>query len=194
MSFVWLLLAVLAGVLALLAIPADIEFSLHRHEGRQQNRCAVGWLFGALKLRVLPRTKSKRPHLQAGETRPRSKGAGRILSPLRSKGYAGRLLRLGRRLLHCIRIHELNLNVRLGLDDPADTGQLWGMLGALAATLRPPSVARIAITPDFAGEAFEIDAQGRVRVIPLQLLVVVLMFVLPPAVRHAERVLKSQIA
>ena len=194
MSIAWFLLVVLAGMLALLAIPVEVTFSAHRREGWKGGFCAVGWLFGAVKLRLFPRTIAKRTHPQRAKNHSRSKGVGRIRSLLQAEQFAGRLLRLGWRLRSCIRIRELNLNVRLGLDDPADTGQVWGMVGPLVATLRLPSVTHITISPDFAGEVLEIDAQGHVRVIPLQLLAVILVFVLSPVTLRAFRDLRIRAA
>jgi len=83
------------------------------------------------------------------------------------------------------------MEVRLGLDDPADTGRLWAVVGPLAAILTLPVHARVAIEPEFACEALEVDGKGCIRIIPIRLLFVVLVFLLSPGTLrtlHATRV------
>jgi hypothetical protein len=187
---VWLLLACLAGLLALLAVPVDLAFSVQRHDGRQEGTGTLGWLFGLVRLRLgkprvqVPatpeRTKVRRRHHKRGSAR-------RVMVMLRTEGFGWRLLRLAQDLLRHIYIRDLSMAVRLGLDDPADTGRLWGVVGPLAAILTLPHVTRIAIEPVFTSEVLEIDGSGDIRIIPIQLLFVILVFVLSPSTLRALR-------
>jgi len=186
---VWILFALLASLLLLLAIPVDLAFSVQRQEGRQEGRGTLGWLFGLVRLplgkpkmraQAKPaRLKIKRRH------RKRGGGARRIMAMFRIEGFGWRLLRLARDLLRRIHIRELSLEIRLGLDDPADTGRLWSVVGPLAAMLALPSVTRVAIEPEFSTEALEVDGKGHIRIIPVQLLLVILLFVLSPTTLRA---------
>lgn len=181
----WFLLGLIAGLLALLAIPMDVVFSLRRREGERTGSCRIDWLFGAVRLRVLPRSRSCDVAREAGKRDRGYGGAGRALAMLQNAGFAQCFLRMIRNLLRRIRIRDLALEIRLGLDDPADTGRLWGAVGPLAALLAPLPAARVSIEPDFGGEAFEIEGRGHVRVIPIQLLAVIARFLLAPATRRA---------
>lgn len=188
MFVVWILFALLAILLMLLAIPVDLAFSVQRHEGWQEGRGTLGWLFGLVRLRLgkaklraeskPERTKIKRRHHKRG-------GARRIMVMLRIEGFGWRLLRLARDLLRRIHIRELSLKIRLGLDDPADTGRLWAVVGPLAAMLALPPVTRVAIEPEFSTEALEVDGKGHIRIIPIQLLFVILVFLLSPTTLRA---------
>jgi hypothetical protein len=191
---VWIILTFLASLLALLAVPVDLAFSFQRREGRREGSGTLGWLFGLVRLRlgepkVRARVRPERPKLKG---RHRRHGSGRrVTAMFRIEGFAWRLLRLVRDLIRRIHIRDLNMEVRLGLDDPADTGRLWAVVGPLAAILPVPPAARVAIEPEFTSEAFEVYGKGRIRIIPLQLLFVMLVFLLSPsALRalHAMRV------
>ena len=188
----WLLLALVASLLALLAIPVDFEFSLQRREGRQKGSVVIGWLFGAVRvpLRSPAQARLERPRTQALDRK--HGGARRVISMLQTEGLGRHVLKLARGLLRRIHVRALSLDVRLGLDDPADTGRLWGVVAPLAALLTLPPVARVAIAPDFAAEIFEVEAQGHLRIIPIQCLAVIFVFVLSPTTLSALRSLRSQ--
>lgn len=184
----WLVLALVASLLALLAIPVELEFTWQCREGRHTGGGAIGWLFGAVRVPLRPRTDAK-PKLPTIKAQSRKRGgAGRMISMLQTEGFARRALKLARDLLRRIHVRTLNLDVRLGLDDPADTGRLWGAVGPLAALLPLPPVACVAITPDFSAEVLEFEGQGHIRIVPLQWLAVILVFVLSPATFRALRV------
>lgn len=188
MLVIWILLALLVGLLVLLAIPVDLAFSVQRREGRQESRGTLGWLFGLVRLRLgKPKVRA-----QAKPARPKIKrrqrkrgGARRVMAMLRIEGFGWCLLRLARDLFRRIHIRELSLEVRLGLDDPADTGRLWAVVGPLAAMLVLPPVTRVAIEPEFTTETLEVDSKGHIRIIPLQLLFVIFVFLLSPTTLRA---------
>lgn len=194
MLVVWILLAFLAGVFALLAVPVDLAFEVHRHPGRNEGTGSLGWLFGLVRLRFgerKGRTRSAPKRAKARQRRKRG-GARRMMAILRVEGFAVRLLRLARDLLRHVRIHYLSMAVRLGLDDPADTGRLWAALGPVAALVAMLPVARITIEPDFASETFEVDGEGRLRLVPIQLLFIVLVFLLSPRTLRVLRALRAE--
>ncbi len=185
MLVVWILLALLAGLLALLAVPLELAFSVRREGVRREGRGSLRWLFGLVRVRL----GGPGERVRAGPGRPASRrprrgggGARRMLALVQVEGFGSRLLRLARDLFRRIRIQELSLRVRLGLDDPADTGRLWAVVGPLAAL---PGLRRVAIEPEFAAETFELDGRGRIRIVPLRLLSVLLRFALSPVTLRA---------
>jgi hypothetical protein len=84
-----------------------------------------------------------------------------------------------KRVIAAIRLRDFSLRMRLGLDDPADTGLLWALLGTASAFV-PMDVA-----PDFTGETLEVDTQGNVRIVPVQLAWITARFALSPATVRA---------
>ena len=73
------------------------------------------------------------------------------------------------------------------MDDPADTGRLWGVVGPLAALLATSRAMQVSIQPDFAAEVFEYQGRGYISVIPLQVLALLLAFALSPVTLRAFR-------
>jgi len=61
------------------------------------------------------------------------------------------------------------LNLRVGLGDPADTGQLWAVLGPVAGALAMFEGASIRLLPDFAAAVVELQGSGRLRIVPLEI-------------------------
>ncbi len=104
---------------------------------------------------------------------------------LRNADLRRRLVKLVRGLLRAIKIKTLDLHLRLGLDDPADTGRLWGILGPLNSQLAGIRTANIRIEPDFAAEVFSLHSQGRITVVPLRVLSISLFFLLSPQMIRA---------
>jgi hypothetical protein len=185
---IWILIALLAGLLIVLAIPVELAFSVQRREGKQRVRGTFGWLFGLVRLplgKTKARAESRPVHRKAKKSKPRRGGASRVWTVVRNEGFGWRVLRLVRDLLRRVHIFDLSLKVRLGLDDPADTGRLWAVVGPVAALLTLPPVARFAIEPEFNTETLEVDGKGHIRIIPIQLLFVILVFLLSPITLRA---------
>ncbi len=88
-----------------------------------------------------------------------------------------RLARFVRDALAALRPSDFWLRLRLGLDDPAETGMLWAAVGPLTAW----TPARLDVAPVFPGPAFELTSRGCVRIIPAQVLGLVAGLALSPA-------------
>jgi hypothetical protein len=72
-------------------------------------------------------------------------------------------------IVRAVRFGSLRLSGRFGLDDPADTGILWGRLAPFVYTLSGPN-RRIELSPDFAGPCLDLEGAARVVVSPWRLL------------------------
>ncbi|MGA1791991.1 MAG: DUF2953 domain-containing protein [bacterium] len=180
--------AFLGCLLILLSIPLDITFSIKRFESFQ-GRISIGLIFGIIPLPLprrakkgisAPGTRKKREKLKRG-----LKNIGRVSAMLKSQGFWQRLMRFLKALCRAMRIHMLSLSVRLGLDDPADTGQLWAFIGPAASFLASSRFAQINIEPEFTSAAFSMDAHGVIRLIPLRFLFIITTFLLSPATLRA---------
>lgn len=188
--------AVLAG---LLAVPVNVDF---RCEGIEPlgGQVTIRWLFGAVALRVPLRRASSRSsdsRAQPPAGRAPAIGAarrrrGNAVAILRQAEFRRRVLRLLRDLVAAARFRELRLRLRLGLGDPADTGQLWAFLWPLATAAHNLRNADVRIEPDFIDAAFEFRAAGRLRLIPLQIIALAIGFILSPVSIRAWRRLASR--
>lgn len=188
--------AVLAG---LLAVPVNVDF---RCEGIEPlgGQVTIRWLFGAVALRVPLRRAGRRS--SESQAQPRAGRApakvaerrrrGNAVAILRQAEFRRRVLRLRRDLVAAARFRELRLRLRLGLGDPADTGQLWAFLWPLATAAHNLRNADVRIEPDFIDAAFEFRAAGRLRLIPLQIIALAIGFILSPVSIRAWRRLASR--
>ena len=187
-----LVVAVLLGLaVLLLAVPVGLEFRLEGIEPFQ-GRFAVRWLFGLVRFRIevprpgkpSPRRKAKpKPPEEKKEANERGRRA-HVLAALRRAEFRERVYRLLQDLLRVARLRDLRLRLRVGLGDPADTGLLWAALGPLGAMAQGLRSAEVRIEPDFLEPALDVQAQGRLRAIPLQLLALAVAFALsPPSIR-----------
>ncbi len=85
-------------------------------------------------------------------------------------------------LLACLRIEHLHVDGEFGLDDPADTGRVWGMLAPLLYAV-PPLAGVATVRPRFDGATLSGDAEATLRLVPAALL--------PPALRFAWTVARG---
>ena len=181
--------------MVLLAAPVDVDFRLEGIEPLR-GQVAIRWLFGLARLRLaFPRVRGP-----SARRRGRSKGAGarggarrrrRALAAFRLASFRRRAFRFVGDLARAVRPRELRLRARLGLGDPADTGRLWALVGPLQAWALSSRGADVRIEPEFLEGALELQAQGRLRLVPLQLLGLAVSFVLSPSSIRAWRALRS---
>jgi len=174
-------------------VPLDIAFVV-QSQLAFGGSVTVGWLFGLVRVRLPP----GRPRKEKKPPKPRRKKkraadsrlARRGLAVLRNAAFRRRVLRFMGRVLRSFRMRDVAVHVRLGLDDPADTGRLWGLAGPAVALLEMCPGVKAELEPSFPNACFEADARGTLRVMPLQLAYVTLMFVLSvPVLRAAGTVL-----
>ena len=184
----WLLvsLAGMAGLaLLLLSIPLDLAFSFER-EQQFRARARIGWLFGRVGKNIGGGTtqhKEAKSPRQSEPAKPEKGGSNlRLLTSLVRDGALNDFLRLARRIFSTVNVRRLNVQLHVGLDDPAETGLLWGAVApvvAYADFLRPGAVA---LEPDFTGPRFAGQGSASLRIVPLRWLPPILLFALNPAV------------
>ncbi len=95
------------------------------------------------------------------------------------------VLKLLRDLAGCVRIVSLHVAGRIGLDDPCDTGRLWGSICAFLGFLHGSKRVRFQVEPEFNEAVFELDGRGEIRFIPFSLFLSTARFVLSPATLRA---------
>ncbi len=169
MEIIALLLGFLLFCLALLAIPVDLLFYLKKDETLVY-RAELCILFGLLTIDMTKQDqkigKSTSPKKQKREKKPR------LPSWVESKRFIKRFMRLIMDLLHTLQIKELSMHWHIGLDDPADTGM---MLGILQPILLPWKNATL--RADFQEAIFEGYCKAHIRLFPIRIIGYILAFI-----------------
>ena len=179
-----LALYIIAGIILLLilmlSIPVEIVFDLEI-AGEAKSRVRVGWLFG-LVWKEIRRGRKKPKRKKKRSLKP-------FLSLLRTRGLSGKLLKLVRQILSRIKVRQLDADLRVGLDDPVDTGLLCAIMWPALASLSSSGPLRVRIEPSFAEPALEASVHGRTRLFPIEMVGPLLGFVLSLAGLRAARLM-----
>ncbi len=176
---------VVVVLLGLLAIPIDLVYQMN-WRGSLQGEIQLHWLFRLLRVHIpLKSSKTtqpaKRTHTkQHSRHKTRSKSKANPLVAWRQRSFRQRIIKFLHDLWQAIRKRDMHLQLLIGLDDPADTGQLWAVMGPLSAVLAQSQAVRIDIEPDFSESHLEVNSSGDIRIIPLQLLALLLALLLSP--------------
>jgi len=193
--------ATLAGLVVLLAlvlcVPLNVTLRLDMY-GKPKFRLRLAWLFGLVAKEVRKgreKPKEKRKVVKGKpETAEKRRRAGVILDILRTKGLLRQVKNLLRDLFSCLRIRDFGASLRVGLDNPADTGLLFAVIGPVVPWLSSTCPTRLRVQPSFADEAvFEGYLYGAVRLRPIQLVIPFLGFVLSlPTLRVIKTLVRSK--
>jgi len=172
--------------IALLAIPVTLTYQLSWRCALEGNM-TLQWLFGLVRIQ-LPSIEAKASNLETEKTtqkkhekRPSGKKSNPVAA-IRQKSFRQRVYKFVRDFWHAIHKQNLKLRIRIGLGDPAETGQLWAIVGPVSGMLATVKEASIEIEPEFIEPVFELDSSGSIRVIPLQLLYLTIGLFLSPSI------------
>lgn len=187
MTFLVVLVVLFAALVLVLTIPVDVSWTLTGQRGAFVAEGRIGWLFGRWST-SLERASPRRPKRgertrrerrgrkrepQERDRRRRASGVRRAWAALMSPGLITRVIRFAGDVVRTLEIRTLRLDATVGLDDPADTGQLWAVLGPLPFVLPalvPLRRAELHLEPAFHEETLVVDAAVDVRVVPAELL------------------------
>jgi len=166
-------------IVLVLCIPLDLTLHIDIH-GRPKVRTRLVWLFGLVSKEIRrgekkPRDKSR----EARDKRKPGKKKGTVKTAfqiLRTKGLLKQFKRLLKDIISRFKIRELRVNLRIGLDHPADTGLFFAIVGPITYLLKSPQ--HIILQPAFDEAVLEGDLSGAVRLQPIQLVVPLLRFAL----------------
>lgn len=168
-------------ILVLLVTPVSLDVTMHTSP-KWRLRIAAR-LFGGLTLPIpiydsdRQRTKKKKP---SRERKRQKKEAGRsrpTFARIRRVVSAAPHLLID--LLRPIRIQYLKVDLDVGLMDPADTGQLFGLLAPVIYSRRRSDAVSIAVRPDFTSARLSGEITAMLNFIPVAFI--------PPAIRFAWR-------
>jgi hypothetical protein len=179
-------------LIGLLAIPVTMTFQVSWQE-TLRNEIELRWMFGLVRVRVSrlrpepPSTKEKEVRQKIPRSWRRSRRTRNILAAFRQEPFRRRIMVFISDLWRAFRKHNLKLRVLVGLGDPADTGQLWGVLGPMAGVLANVQDATIELVPEFVDTTLQLDGSGKIRIIPLHLVYLAVALLLSPPVWRGIR-------
>ncbi len=173
----WTVLGLVGVTIVALAVPVDVTAHLEAQK-RLRLTLEIGWLFGLVRVRTS--RGDKEPSAPQKRTPGKKKRRGR--KP--SSDVLWRGLDLFGDLLGRIQIRRVELDLTVGTDDPASTGELAGYTAPVVAMANALPRTRVALTPDFAGPYFEGVGTGEIRIVPITLLSPMAAFAFSPEVRR----------
>ncbi|MDH5310560.1 MAG: DUF2953 domain-containing protein [Gammaproteobacteria bacterium] len=177
----------LSLIVILLAMPVTLTYQLSWKRTLSAD-LRLNWAFGLVRADVSPdpaKSKPQKAEAPHKKTRRRGRPKGKkvnVLAAIRERTFRRRILRFVSDLWRAIHKKNIELLVRLGLGDPADTGRLWAVIGPLTAMLARTRDASIAVEPDFLDATFEVDSSGTIRMVPLRFVILALGLLLSPPV------------
>ena len=186
----------LSLVVILLAMPVTLTYQLFWKQTLSAN-IRLNWAFGLVRTDLSPDQHKPKP----GKTEAARKKAGRrskskgrktgFLAAIREASFRRRIVRFLSDVWRAIHKKNVRLLVRMGLGDPADTGQLWAVLGPLSGMFARLRDISIVIAPDFLDTTLEVDSSGTIRLIPLKFLFLALGLLFSPPIWRGIRLMRT---
>ena len=187
---------VLALIVVLLAMPVTLTYRLSWTETLSAD-LRLNWAFGLVRADLTPERTTPgtgKPESARKKARKSRKSKGRkpdVLAAIRLPAFRERILRFVSDVWRAIHKQNVRLLVRIGLGDPADTGQLWAMLGPLSGMLARVRDVNVALEPDFLDATLDVDSSGTVRVIPLEFAMLALGLLFSPPIWRGLRLMRA---
>jgi len=155
-----------------LCIPLDLFFRANI-EGRPKFSLRLIWFFGLFTSELRQtRKKSEEKRVNEYQAKP-SDWMQRLrvtFEILQTKGLLKQLRSFIKRIIRQIKVRELTANLKIDLDNPADTGLLFAFIAPLNMAISYFLPNPIKIQPSFTGESFITGyLYGAVRLWPIQL-------------------------
>jgi hypothetical protein len=174
-------------LIALLAMPVTLTFKLF-YQQHVQGDIEVWWLFDLVHVRFspgqlnAPSPGGEETVRQFGRVERPSRHHRNLFAVFRQKAFRRRIFRFMRDCWRALHKREVRLCARIGLGDPADTGQLWAIVGPVAGILSNAKEVSIDIIPEFIDTTIELDSSGSIRIFPLQIMYLAVGLLLSPPI------------
>jgi hypothetical protein len=170
-------------IFLLLIIPVEIYFEFN-NSGNSDRNIYLTILFGLFRFKIytknVPETKITKAKKSGGKS-SRS-DVYKYSKLLRNSKLLDKIYCSIRSFLYSLKPSINYFYLRLGLTDPADTGLLWGIMGPISGILYGLTDKDLVIEPDFLETAFELQTEGKITIIPLEIIFISLGFLLSPTV------------
>jgi len=187
-----IVVSILGIIVLLLCIPVEITFRVDAHR-RIEFSARVRWLFGLISRKIGEKEKKPAEEKVTRETEgvPVAKTKRKmILRVLRTRGMVRQSIRLLRDTMARLRLLDIGIDVNVGLDDPADTGLLFGLLAPAVLLLGLGYERQVRVHPVFAsGTVFEGYSYVDLRLWPIHVVLPLMRFSLSKSAICALRVL-----
>ena len=168
-----------------LSVPLDMAVRIEVY-GRPKFKVRLGWLFGLINKEMVTGKKKAedekgaedepKPEVPEREIegtpkrRKRRVSARTIFEIIRTKGLLRQTIGLLKGILGCFKIKDLVASFRVGLDNPADTGLLFALVGPVNFLLSSRFPHAVKLQPSFSDEAvLEGYLSGTVALRPIRL-------------------------
>ncbi len=180
------LVSLIVLIILILCVPLELAFHTNI-DGMPRFNMKLVWLFGVVRHESRPR--KKKPIEHKTEAAHWINQAEITFDVLRIRGFLKQFVNLIRRIVGRTKIRELAVNLKLALDNPADTGLLFAVLGPLNVLISYFSPYQIRIEPSFAGDAIlQGYIHGAMKLWPIQLALPIIAFAFSsPALRAARK-------
>jgi hypothetical protein len=189
--WVWVVVALaslLVVLISTLCVPVDAVLNLDTSAERKF-RLRLVWLFGLISPEL--GRERRKPEVRQAK-RKRGIGLRTIWRFLCTRGFLTKTKNLVRDVLSRVKIKEIAVNLRLGLDDPAATGLAFAVIGAAKPFMKLPRQYELTIQPSFSDQPFfQGYLRGVLRLQPIRLVIPVGRFVFSPTMFRVLRVLAS---
>ena len=179
-------------IILVLCVPLNILLRIDTNE-KPKFKIRLAWLFGLVSKEA--GREKKKPEDEWAAEHERKPGSKRekaavIFKVLRTEGLLKQLGSLSKGVLSRIRIRELGVDLRVGLDSPADTGLLFAYIAPANLLLGSFSPHEIRIQPSFADNAvLEGYLYGVARLEPIQVVPPLIGFTFSPPTMRAIKTL-----
>ena len=176
-------------IILLLCIPLDLVLQFHANE-KAPFRAKFVLLFRLIHLEI----KGNSVKIGRSEKGGKKIETKRILRILQTEGLLRQLKNVFPDVLRCFTFKDLDVDLRLGLEDPADTGLLFAWIGTASSSFHPFINRPITIQPYFSeGPVIEGRSFVSIRCRPIQLLPPLARFVFSvPALRALKGLLVNR--
>ena len=172
-------------LILILLVPVDMVLHIDVH-GRPKFHLRYSWLFGLINKEVRggkKRSVGKGKVVEGKrKVREKTRGIGSVFKILRSRDLVKKIKNLLKDIFSSIKVRDLVVDLRIGLDNPAETGLLFAFIGPAVLFLHPRFPHRIMVEPSFGETVFEGYSYGKVIMQPIRLVVPFLKFFLSLAV------------
>lgn len=182
------ILAIFLALFLLFLVSVPVDFILQFHSSRRPPLYfLIGWLFGLFKFNIRKK-KKKSPE----QKKPKGKSQSKIrYIGVLAKQLPFRILRLANDIFHSLHFKTIEIDLKAGLGEPADTGIAWGMVSPLLTLIPNSCPQKIRLIPDFSDEpVLEGDACVYIRLWPIEIILTVLKFVFSrPVLRTLKKII-----
>ncbi len=190
LALVAALAAPIALMVAMLAVPLVLFIEAERTD-KLTVRWRLFWLFGLVKPRS--RNRSAPPPPERADARPadtpkkrRAKGLRMAVAVLRTRGLFERVVQLALALLRRVRLERFQLDTMFGLENPADTGVVYGCLSPVLVMAEVRGL-NIRCRPMFLESGVRGAFRATIRIRPLLVVGPIVAFLVSPPVFRAAR-------